>query len=86
MNKDDKEDHTIYKAVVNPSAAEPQPKVGITRAKAQRPRCHFDRREKSFSDPSHLLGMTGVAPSLGVLGVLAGENGLRKKMEKQEDK
>jgi hypothetical protein len=23
--------------------------------------CHFDRREKSFSDPSHSLGMTGLA-------------------------
>ena len=33
--------------------------------------CHFDRREKSFSDPSHSLGMTGLVPSLGVLGVLA---------------
>ena len=39
--------------------------------------CHFDRREKSFSDPSHSLGMTGFVPSLrglGVLGVLARAN------------
>ena len=39
--------------------------------------CHFDRREKSFSDPSHSLGMTGLVPSLrglGVLGVLARAN------------
>src|SRR5882724_11798899 len=26
--------------------------------------CHFDRREKSFLDPSHSLGMTGLGPSL----------------------
>jgi hypothetical protein len=32
--------------------------------------CHFDRREKSFSDPSHSLGMTGLVPSLRGLGVL----------------
>jgi hypothetical protein len=25
--------------------------------------CHFDRREKSFLDPSHSLGMTGLGPS-----------------------
>ena len=37
-------------------------------AEAQRnTRCHFDRREKSFSDPSHSLGMTGLGPSLSVL-------------------
>jgi hypothetical protein len=39
----------------------------LTRAKAQStPRkipCHFDRREKSFLDPSHSLGMTGLGPS-----------------------
>jgi hypothetical protein len=34
-------------------------------------RCHFDRREKSVSEPSHSLGMTDLAPSLSVLGVLA---------------
>ena len=33
--------------------------------------CHFDRREKSFSDPSHSFGMTGLGPSLGALCVLA---------------
>jgi hypothetical protein len=64
MNRDDKEDNTIYKVVVNPSAAEPQPKL------AQRRK---GRKGKNASE-------------LGVLGVLAGENGLRKKMEKQEDK
>jgi hypothetical protein len=31
--------------------------------------CHFDRREKSFSDPSHSLGMTDLVPSLGLLCV-----------------
>ena len=36
-----------------------------------RARCHFDRREKSVSEPSHSLGMTDLAPSLSVLGVLA---------------
>ena len=25
-------------------------------------RCHFDRREKSFLNPSHSLGMTGLSP------------------------
>jgi hypothetical protein len=25
-------------------------------------RCHFDQREKSFLDPSHSLGMTGLGP------------------------
>jgi hypothetical protein len=25
--------------------------------------CHFDQREKSFLDPSHSLGMTGLGPS-----------------------
>ena len=33
--------------------------------------CHFDRREKSFLDPSQTLGMTGLGPSLGVLCVFA---------------
>jgi hypothetical protein len=41
--------------------------------------CHFDPfgqaqgklREKSFLDPSHSLGMTGLSPSLGVLCVFA---------------
>src|SRR5687768_11269475 len=45
-----------------PSAAEPQPNLGISPAKAQRPQrktdCHFDQREKSFLDPSHSPGMT----------------------------
>ena len=27
--------------------------------------CHFDRREKSFLDPSHSLGMTSLGPSPG---------------------
>jgi len=39
----------------------------LIRAKTPRPqrktRCHFDRREKSFLDPSHSLGMTGLGPS-----------------------
>ena len=39
-----------------------------------RARCHFDRREKSFSDPSHSLGMTDIRPSLGVLCALARVN------------
>ncbi len=34
-----------------------------------RARCHFDRREKSFSDPWHSLGMTDLGPSLCILGV-----------------
>src|SRR5438093_8925740 len=34
-------------------------------AKAQRnERCHFDRREKSFVDPSHSFGMTGLTRHL----------------------
>jgi hypothetical protein len=33
--------------------------------------CHFERREKSFVDPAHSLGMTGFGLSLGALGVLA---------------
>jgi hypothetical protein len=41
-------------------------------AKAQRKTlCHFDRREKSFLDPSHSLGMTGQGLSLGVLCAFA---------------
>jgi hypothetical protein len=36
-------------------------------------RCHFDRREKSFLDPSHSLGMTGLGPSPLRLGVFAGD-------------
>ena len=36
--------------------------------------CHFDRREKSFLDPSHLLGMTDLGPSPLRLGVFAGDN------------
>ena len=40
-------------------------------AKAQSDtRCHFDRREKSFLDPSHSLGMTDLGPSLGVFASL----------------
>ncbi len=61
-----------------PSVAKPQPKIGISRAKTQRPQrgelVIFDLREKSFSDPSHSFGMTGLGPSLGVLGVLARDN------------
>jgi hypothetical protein len=38
-------------------AAQPQPQLGISRAKrakgAKEERCHFERREKSFLDPSH---------------------------------
>src|SRR3989304_1346289 len=29
---------------------------------AKEKRCHFERREKSFLDPSHSLGMTGLGP------------------------
>jgi hypothetical protein len=58
----------------SPSAAKPQPKVGIFSRKgakaAKGELCHFDRREKSFSDPSPSFGMTGLAQSLGVLGVI----------------
>ena len=36
--------------------------------------CHFDRREKSFLDPSPSLGMTGVGPSPLRLGAFAGDN------------
>ena len=44
-------------------------RIGISPAKTQRPQrkkryCHFDRREKSFSDPSPTLGMTGLARHL----------------------
>jgi len=43
----------------------------VSRAKAPRAQrstaCHFDRREKSFLDPSHSLGMTDLGPSLGAL-------------------
>jgi hypothetical protein len=31
---------------------------------------HFDRREKSFLDPSHSFGMTEVGPSLSVVAPL----------------
>jgi hypothetical protein len=30
----------------------------VSRKDAKAARCHFDRRERSFSDPSHSLGMT----------------------------
>ena len=47
-------------------------------AKAQRrqvrKRCHFDRREKSFLDPSHSLGMTGMGSSPLRLGAFAGDS------------
>ena len=58
------------------SAAKPQPKLGISRAKAAKhvlsnvegaAPCHFDRREKSFLDPSHSLGMTGLSRHLAFL-------------------
>jgi hypothetical protein len=59
-----------------PNAAQPQ--FGISRAKhakgAKEERCHFDRREKSFLDPSYPLGMTGLGPSLCDLGVLGARN------------
>ena len=46
----------------------------MTPAKAQRgqvrKRCHFDRREKSFSDPSRSLGATGSARHLCALAPL----------------
>jgi hypothetical protein len=45
--------------------------LGLSPAKTQRREgkmfCHFDLREKSFLDPSHLLGMTGYRLSLDVL-------------------
>src|SRR5918996_4050257 len=37
------------------------------------PPCHFDRREKSFLDPSRSLGMTGQDLSLGELCAFARE-------------
>ena len=50
----------------------------VPRAKTQRRqvriRCHFDRREKSFLDPSHSLGMTGIGPSPLRLCAFAGDN------------
>jgi hypothetical protein len=52
-----------------PSVAEQQPKLGISRAKAVK-RCHFDRREKSFPDPSPPLGMTDLGRHLGFLASL----------------
>jgi hypothetical protein len=59
----------------DPSAAKPQLNFGISRAKgAKEERCHFERREKSFLDPSHSLGMTGRGPSLCDLGVLGARN------------
>jgi hypothetical protein len=40
-------------------------------AKAQRSAlCHFDRREKSFLDPSRSLGMMGFGSSLGAFASL----------------
>ncbi|MGH7888756.1 MAG: hypothetical protein ACREPG_12905, partial [Candidatus Binatia bacterium] len=49
-------------------------KRGISPAKAQRregkTNRHFERREKSFLDPSHSLGMTGSRLSLGVFAPL----------------
>ena len=51
-------------------AAEPQIKLEIsrqTRKCAKKAYCHFDRREKSFLDPSHSLGMTGLARHLAFL-------------------
>src|SRR3990172_13411551 len=38
---------------------------------AKKDPCHFDRREKSFLDPSRSLGMTGLGPSPLRLCVLA---------------
>jgi hypothetical protein len=35
--------------------------------------CHFDQREKSFSDPSHSLGMTGLARHLAFPAALLRE-------------
>jgi hypothetical protein len=42
-------------------------KEDFSRKDAKGARCHFDRREKSFSDPSQSLGMTDRGPSLCVL-------------------
>ena len=36
--------------------------------------CHFDHREKSFSDPSHSLGMTALVCHFCVSGVFARAN------------
>ena len=38
---------------------------------AKEEHCHFERREKSFLDPSHSLGMTGHGPVAQRLGALA---------------
>src|SRR5437867_8622570 len=38
---------------------------------AKKEPCHFDQREKSFLDPSHSLGMTGLSPSPWRLCVFA---------------
>src|SRR3989304_6829362 len=40
---------------------------------AKEEHCHFERREKSFLDPSRSLGMTGLGPSTWRLCVFAGE-------------
>src|SRR3990172_3092276 len=39
----------------------------VSRKDAKEEHCHFERREKSFLDPSHSLGMTVSNPSLSVL-------------------
>jgi len=39
---------------------------------AKEEHCHFERREKSFLDPSYSLGMTGLGPVTWRLGALAG--------------
>ena len=46
----------------------------VTPSQPSETRCHFDRREKSFFDPSHSLGMTGGGPSPLRLGVFAGDH------------
>jgi hypothetical protein len=52
-----------------PLLIEPQPKLGISPAKTQRPQrtldCHFERREKSFLDPSHFVRDDTPRVSLG---------------------
>ena len=49
------------------SAVAPGPKFGMSRIDAKEAHCHFERREKSFLDASHSLGMTGFWPVTGVL-------------------
>jgi hypothetical protein len=55
------------KHVLSPSATLRIDSVEGTQRREGKMFCHFDLREKSFLDPSHLLGMTGYRLSLDVL-------------------